>query len=69
MIDIDTRLRAARGVGKNENEAAMEVFQTLKGRGHPDVPLPTASDGRGGIREATVKVYTGRLPKITIIQN
>jgi hypothetical protein len=40
----------------------MEVFQTLKRRGHPDAPPPTVSDGWGGIREAMVEVY-GRVPE------
>jgi hypothetical protein len=62
MIDIDTRLRAARGIGKTETEASMEVFQTLKRRGHPDAPPPTVSDGLGGIREAMVEVY-GKVPE------
>jgi hypothetical protein len=62
MIDIDTRLRVARSIAKTETEAAMEVFQTLKRRGHPDAPPPTVSDGLGGIREAMVEVY-GKVPE------
>jgi hypothetical protein len=62
MIDADTRLRVARGIGKTETEASMEVFQTLKQRGHPDAPPPTVSDGWGGIREAMVEVY-GKVPE------
>lgn len=62
MIDIDTRLRAARGIAKTETEAAIEVFETLKRRGHPDAPPPTVSDGLGGIREAMVEVY-GKVPE------
>ena len=38
-------------------EATIEVFQTLKRRGHPDAPPPTVSDGSGGIREAMAEVY------------
>ena len=56
MIEPSTRLRAARGIGKSETEAAIEVFQTLKRRGHPDAPPPTVSDGCGGIREAMLEV-------------
>jgi hypothetical protein len=59
---MDTRLRAARGMAKTETEAAIEVFQTLKRRGHPDAPPPTASDGLDGIREAMVEVY-GKVPE------
>ena len=62
MIDMDTRLRTARGIGKTETEAAIEVFQTLKRRGHSDAPPPTVSDGWGGIREAMVEVY-GKVPE------
>jgi hypothetical protein len=62
MIEVGTRLRAARGIGKNETEASVEVFWTLKRRGHPDAAPPTVSDGWGGIREAMVEVY-GQVPE------
>jgi hypothetical protein len=61
MIDMDTRLRVARGIAKTETEASMEVFQTLKRRGHPDAPPPTVSDGWGGIDNAMIEVY-GKVP-------
>lgn len=61
MIDPDTRLRVARGIAKTETEASVEVFETLKERGHPQAPPPTVSDGWGGIREAMVEVY-GQVP-------
>ena len=61
MIEIDTRLRAARGIAKTETEAATVVFETLKRRGHPETPPPTVSDGWGGIRDAMVEVY-GKVP-------
>jgi hypothetical protein len=57
MIDMDNRLRAARGIAKMETEASIEVFETLKRRGHPDAPPPTISDGWGGIDDAMVEVY------------
>jgi hypothetical protein len=57
MIDMDSRLRVARGIAKTETKACIEVFQTLKRRGHPDAPPPTASDGWGGIDNAMVEVY------------
>lgn len=57
MIDMDSRLRAARGIAKTETEASLEVFQILKRRGHPEAPPPTVSDGWGGIDEAMVEVY------------
>ena len=62
MFDPDTRLRVARGIDKTETEASIEVFQTLKARGHPDAPPPTISDGWGGIDEAMVEVY-GQVPE------
>jgi hypothetical protein len=62
MLDRDTRLRVARGIAKTETQAATEVFQILKRRGHPDAPPPTISDGWGGIDDAMVEVY-GRVPE------
>jgi hypothetical protein len=61
MIEVDTRLRAARGIAKDETKASVEVFQTLKRRGHPDAPPPTVSDGWGGVDEAMIEVY-GKVP-------
>ena len=57
MLDMDSRLRVARGIAKNETLASIEVFKTLKRRGHPDGPPPTISDGWGGIDDAMVEVY------------
>jgi hypothetical protein len=54
-------LRVARGIGKDETQASLEVFQTLKRRGHPDAPPPTLSDGWGGIDQAMIEVY-GQVP-------
>jgi hypothetical protein len=54
---MDNRLRVARGIAKTETEACIEVFETLKRRGHPDAPPPTVSDGWGGIDNAMVEVY------------
>ncbi len=36
MLDMDTRLRVARGIAKTETEASVIVFETLKKHGHPD---------------------------------
>ncbi len=30
MVDMDSRLRVARGIGADETQASIEVFQTLK---------------------------------------
>ena len=57
MLDMDSRLRVARGIAKNETLASIEVFKTLKRRGHPDGPPPTISDGWGGIDDAMIQVY------------
>jgi len=57
MLDMDTRLRVARAIAKDETQASMGVFRLLKQRGHPDGPPPTISDGWGGIDEAMVEVY------------
>lgn len=62
MLDMDSRLRVARAVAKNETLASTEVFKTLKRRGHPAGPPPTISDGWGGIDEAMIEVY-GMVPE------
>lgn len=62
MMDMDSRLRVARGIAKTETEASLEVFQTLKQCGHPEMPPPFMSDGWGGIDNALVEVY-GKVPE------
>ena len=57
MLDMDSRLRAASAIEKNETLASVSVFKILKRRGHPDGPPPTISDGWGGIDEAMIEVY------------
>ncbi len=57
MIDMDSRLRTARGIAKTETKASIKVFETLQRRGHPAAPPPTVSDGWGGIDDAMVGVY------------
>jgi hypothetical protein len=62
MLDMDSRLRVACAIEKDETQASMGVFQILKCRGHPDGPPPTISDGWGGIDEAMIEVY-GMVPE------
>ena len=62
LLDMDSRLRVARGIAKDETQASLAVFQTLQRRGHPEGPPPLISDGWGGIDEAMVAVY-GQVPE------
>ena len=62
MLDMDSRLRVASAIEKDETQASISVFEILKRRGHPDGPPPTISDGWGGIDEAMVAVY-GKVPE------
>ena len=39
VLDIESRLYAARGMGKNETDASKKAFQMLQLRGHPDAPF------------------------------
>jgi hypothetical protein len=59
---MDSRLRVARAIAKDETQASKGVFRILKQRGHPDGPPPTISDGWGGSDEAMVEVY-GLVPE------
>ncbi|GAB4578980.1 MAG: hypothetical protein Fur0022_17170 [Anaerolineales bacterium] len=45
MLDMDSRLRVACAIAKDETQASMGVFQTLKQRRPPDALPPTISDG------------------------
>ena len=62
MLDMDSRLRVASAIEKDETQSSIGVFQTLQQRGHPDAPPPTISDGWGGIDEAMIEVY-GLVPE------
>ncbi len=57
LINMDSRLRVARAIEKDETQASVGVFRGPKQRGHPDGPPPTISDDWGGINEAMVEVY------------
>jgi len=45
MLDMDSRLRVASAIEKDETQASQSVFEILQRRGHPDAPPPTISDG------------------------
>ena len=62
MLDMDSRLRVARAIAKDETQASISVFRMLQRRGHPEEPPPTISDGWGGIDAAMVDVY-GLVPE------
>ena len=57
LLDTDSGLRVARGIGKNETEASKKAFQMLQQRGHPEAPPPLITDGWGGIDDAILDVY------------
>jgi len=57
MLDMDSRVRVATAVEKDETQASRSVFEILQRRGHPNAPPPTLSDGWGGIDEAMLAVY------------
>ena len=61
VIDIDTRLRVGRAIGKDESEVAQELMAQLRRRGHPDAPPAIATDGQGGYREAILETW-GQVP-------
>ena len=61
MIDLDTRLRVGRAIGKDETEVAAQLMEQLKRRGHPETPPARATDGQGSYREAMVDTW-GQVP-------
>jgi hypothetical protein len=61
-IDLDTRLRVGRAIGKDEGVVAMVLMAQLKDRGHPDTPPAIATDGKGSYREAMVETW-GQVPE------
>jgi hypothetical protein len=61
LIEVDTRLRVGRGIGQNETEAALQLWQRVKQVTGMTTPPPLVSDGWGGHREALVEVF-GQVP-------
>ena len=62
ILDMDSRLRVARGIDKDETKSTENAFRMLQQRGHPEEPPPLISDGWGGIDDALIQVY-GRVPE------
>lgn len=60
-IDIDTRLRVGRSIGKNEEEVAMGMMSQIKDRCNPEKPPAIASDGNDSYPQAMLETW-GRLP-------
>ncbi len=60
-MDMDTRLRVGRAIGKTEEAVAHALMAQLKGHGHPDHPPAMATDGKGDYRTALVETW-GQVP-------
>jgi hypothetical protein len=61
LIEVETRLRVGRGIGQNETEAAIQLWQGVRRVTGMATPPPLVSDGWGGHREALVEVF-GQVP-------
>jgi hypothetical protein len=55
-------LRVGRAIAKTEEQVADTLMAQLKARGHPNVPPPMATDGKGGYREALLDTW-GQVPE------
>ena len=56
-IDVDTRLRVGRAIGKNEGEVALAMMSQIKERGNPERPPAIASDGNDSYPEAMLESF------------
>lgn len=63
-LEIDSRLRIGRALGKDEAIVARDLMAQLKERGHPEAPPALASDGKGQYREAILATW-GQVPPPT----
>jgi hypothetical protein len=63
-IDIDTRLRVARAIGRNEEEVAVVMMSQIKDRYNPIEPPAISSDGNDSYPEAMLEIW-GKLPEYT----
>jgi len=60
-LDMDTRLRVGRAIGKSEEQVAHEMMGHRKERGHPEAPPAMATDGKGDYRSALLDSW-GQVP-------
>jgi hypothetical protein len=60
-LDMDSRLRVGRAIGKTEEDVAHDLMAQLQDRGHPDHPPAMATDGKGDYRRALVDSW-GQVP-------
>ena len=61
-IDIDTRLRVGRAIGKNEEEVATVMMKQIRDRCNPIEPPAISSDGNDSYPEAMLETW-GRSPE------
>lgn len=60
LIENSTRLRASRGVGHSEGEAAQQVWRYWRWTLGHEQPPPLVSDGWGGHHDALLEVFGKR---------
>lgn len=61
-IDVDTRLRVGRAIGKNEEEVATVMMKQIRDRCNPIEPPAISSDGNDSYPEAMLDTW-GKLPE------
>jgi len=61
-IDIDTKLRVGRAIGKNEEEVAMAMMSQIRDRCNPLEPPAISSDGNDSYPQAMLEIW-GKLPE------
>jgi hypothetical protein len=63
-IDVDTRLRVGRAIGKNEEEVAAVMLLLIRDRCNPIEPPAISTDGNDSYPEAMLETW-GKLPEYT----
>jgi hypothetical protein len=61
-VDIDTRLRIGRVIGKTEEEIAPKIMEKIKRHNTEGPPPALATDGKGAYREAMLETW-GKVPE------